>query len=375
MKIEKNLPTDIDTIDPKIGTSEVLPSHIITAHRSKGGVLTAELEDGRAVSLVTPDMDREQAVMLSWTGVDRELEPDERKKLDSQTEDFVRDTYGVESVETVETEHFRGQDRVQEAMMNSWESTGMPEQELIPTYELEAKERGENLIILEENDAMALAYMFPDPEHPEAVYSHAVGVESHNSNIGAEIKTKQREEVLKSGHDTIYWTVDPLKPLNNRLNTTKLGGRATEYKRDVYNTDTSGGTPADRFVIEWDIRSQRVKDKVSALDEGTKDYLTEDIYVDNIEPVLSIGEELPDYENSLINRTETGYSLPKIPEGPVSVEIPRAPVEEMSEEVEEEWRYAARSALENLMEEGYEVTELMVPGENGFDQNTYILEK
>lgn len=375
MKIEKNLPGDIDRIDPKIGTSEVVPSHIMTSHGSKGGVLTAELEDGRAVSLVTPGMDREQAVMLSWTGIDRELEADEREKLDSQTEDFVRNTYEVESVETVETEYFKGQDRVQEAMMNSWGSTGMPEQELIPTYEFEAKERGENLIILERDDAMALAYMFPDPENSEAVHSHAVGVESHNSNIGAEIKTKQREEVLNSGHDTIYWTVDPLKPLNNRLNTTKLGGKATEYKQDVYNTDTSGGTPADRFVIEWDIRSQRVKDKVSALDEGTKDYLREDIYVDNIEPVLSIGEELPDYENSIIRRTETGYSLPEIPEGPVSVEIPRAPVEEMSEEVEEEWRYATRSALENLMKEGYEVTELMVPGENGFDQNTYILEK
>jgi predicted GNAT superfamily acetyltransferase len=290
-------------------------------------------------------------------------------------EDFVRDTYGVDSVEKVETRHFEGQEQVQEAMMNSWGSTGMPEEELIPTYEFESKEQGGNLITLEKDGSMALAYMFPDPERPEAVYSHAVGVESHDSNIGTEIKTRQRDEVLESGHKIVYWTVDPLKPLNNRLNTTKLGGKAREYKQDVYNTETSGGTPADRFVVEWDIRSDRVDEKVSALEEGTRDYVRDDIHEGELETVLSAGEELPDYGSSLIEKTDAGYSLPEIPEGPVAVEIPREPVEDMDRVAEEEWRYATRAALENLMDEGYEVTELMVPGESGFDQNTYVLEQ
>jgi hypothetical protein len=76
MKIKQNFPEEIDGIDPGIGTRETVPSHIMTAHGSRGGVLTADHGDGRAVSLVTPSMDREKAVMLSWTGVDSELEPD-----------------------------------------------------------------------------------------------------------------------------------------------------------------------------------------------------------------------------------------------------------------------------------------------------------
>jgi len=251
-------------------------------------------------------------------------------------------------------------------MAESWSSTGIGDAELIPTYEFEAKDRGGNLIVSEINGPTSLAYMFPDPRKEDTLYSHAVGSESHSSGAGMEIKKKQREKASEHNYNTIYWTVDPLKPANNRLNTTKLGGVAAEYKEDVYNTETSGGTPADRFVIEWHIGSDRVEEKLKATESEEKGYVR-DITPDQIDIVLSEEENLPNITDSDLGETEIGY-------GVLGVEISSEAVENMDAQVEEEWRYATRNVLGSLIDQGYEVTELMRPGENGFEQNTYILE-
>ncbi|QGA80369.1 hypothetical protein [Candidatus Nanohalobium constans] len=364
MQISRSLQNGADSIDVGLGQRESIPSHILTAHDAVGGVLSADINGKTAITLISQSLDGEEAVALSWNAIDSELTEQEETNLSQETKRLVEQEIGVENVETVPTNESREYLDIQNTMAEAWSSTGIGEAELIPTYEFEAKDRGGNLIVSETDGISSLAYMFPDMTQDNVLYSHAVGSDSHSAGAGLEIKKQQREKAAKHSYDTIYWTVDPLKPVNNRLNLTKLGGVASEYKEDVYDTETSGGTPADRFVIEWRIDSSRAEDKLNATESQGKDYLS-DIRQDETDIVLSADGALPN--------SDFGEEREEL-EGQVGVEIPEQAVEDMSDEVEEEWRYATRTVLGSLMDQGYEVTELMRPGENGFEQNTYILE-
>lgn len=93
--------------------------------------------------------------------------------------------------------------------------------------------------------------------------SHMAGVlpEIRRRNIGYQLKTFQREYVLKQGFDLITWTYDPLESVNAALNIAKLGTIAHTYFHNHYGAWTDSlniGLPTDRFEVEWWIDSQRV---------------------------------------------------------------------------------------------------------------------
>ena len=94
-------------------------------------------------------------------------------------------------------------------------------------------------------------------------WSHMLGVEAgyRNTGLGRRLKLEQRRLVMASGLDLIAWTFDPLQALNAHLNFAKLGTTAREYHQDAYPDSTSAlhaGTPTDRLVAEWWLRSERV---------------------------------------------------------------------------------------------------------------------
>jgi predicted GNAT superfamily acetyltransferase len=67
------------------------------------------------------------------------------------------------------------------------------------------------------------------------------------------------------------WTFDPLEIKNAHLNIARLGAIARLYMRNIYGPSTSplqGGLPTDRLVVEWWLRSERVR---RALGEETSD--------------------------------------------------------------------------------------------------------
>jgi predicted GNAT superfamily acetyltransferase len=100
-------------------------------------------------------------------------------------------------------------------------------------------------------------------------WSHMLAVvERHrNSGLGWQMKLEQRRLVMAAGLDLIEWTYDPLQALNAHLNFVKLGAIVREYHLNVYGDSSSTlhrGTPTDRFIAEWWLRSDRVVERVAA---------------------------------------------------------------------------------------------------------------
>jgi len=90
----------------------------------------------------------------------------------------------------------------------------------------------------------------------------AVLPEYRNAGLGRRLKLAQRDDALERGIDRMEWTFDPLEIKNAHLNIARLGAIARLYMRNIYGPSTSplqGGLPTDRLVVEWWLRSERVR--------------------------------------------------------------------------------------------------------------------
>ncbi len=113
----------------------------------------------------------------------------------------------------------------------------------------------------------ALALAAWDPEKKKYYqFSQILGIDRtfRNKGVGFKLKLAQREHALLSGVDEIRWTFDPLEGGNTSLNVSNLGGIAREYLEDPYRGalnpgERNEGDIADRFQLEWWIRSKRVE--------------------------------------------------------------------------------------------------------------------
>ena len=100
-------------------------------------------------------------------------------------------------------------------------------------------------------------------------WSHMLGVsaEARDAGLGMRLKLAQRERALAMGIDLIEWTFDPLQALNAHLNFTKLGATVEEYEENIYGDSSSPlhrGSPTDRFVAEWRLRSPEVERRIAS---------------------------------------------------------------------------------------------------------------
>jgi predicted GNAT superfamily acetyltransferase len=96
------------------------------------------------------------------------------------------------------------------------------------------------------------------------LHSHMLAVlpEYRNVGLGRRLKLAQRDDALARGFDLMEWTFDPLEIKNAHLNIARLGAIARRYMRNIYGPSTSplqGGLPTDRLVVEWWLRSERVR--------------------------------------------------------------------------------------------------------------------
>jgi predicted GNAT superfamily acetyltransferase len=99
-------------------------------------------------------------------------------------------------------------------------------------------------------------------------WSHMLGVvpEARDTGLGTTLKLAQRRRALAMGLDLIEWTYDPLQALNAHLNFAKLGIVVEEYEENIYGDSSSPlhrGTPTDRFVAEWWIRTAHVERRLA----------------------------------------------------------------------------------------------------------------
>jgi predicted GNAT superfamily acetyltransferase len=84
--------------------------------------------------------------------------------------------------------------------------------------------------------------------------------------IARELKLGQREASLGMGIDLVEWTYDPLQAINAHFNFARLGIVADEYEENVYGESSSPlhhGTPTDRFVAQWHLRSPHVERRIA----------------------------------------------------------------------------------------------------------------
>lgn len=126
----------------------------------------------------------------------------------------------------------------------------------------------------EQGALVGFAYSIPGiREGKPFQWSHMLGVAPthRNKGIGWRLKLEQRRLTLAMGLELIEWTFDPLQALNAHLNFVKLGAVAREYHLDVYGESSSPlheGTPTDRLVAEWWLRTPRVEERLDAVERG-----------------------------------------------------------------------------------------------------------
>lgn len=104
-------------------------------------------------------------------------------------------------------------------------------------------------------------------------WSHMLGVlpRHRESRIGERLKLAQRDRAIAAGVQLIEWTFDPLLAANAHFNLQVLGAVGARYGVDVYGRlagPLHRGTPTDRLVAEWWIRSSRVEDRLRAREPG-----------------------------------------------------------------------------------------------------------
>jgi predicted GNAT superfamily acetyltransferase len=94
-------------------------------------------------------------------------------------------------------------------------------------------------------------------------WSHMLGVvaEHRATGIGRVLKLEQRRIAVEMGLDLMEWTYDPLVAVNAHLNFNRLGVVVEDYALNVYGDSSSPlhkGTPTDRFIAQWWMRSPDV---------------------------------------------------------------------------------------------------------------------
>jgi len=156
---------------------------------------------------------------------------------------------------------------------------GYSDNDLVPKRVFIVAERigGQVLGAFDGNKLVGFAMALPGYRdgHPY-LHSHMLAVlpQYRNAGLGRKLKLAQRDDALERGIDRMEWTFDPLEIKNAHLNIARLGAIARRYMRNIYGPSTSplqGGLPTDRLVVEWWLRSERVR---RALGEETTEQAT-----------------------------------------------------------------------------------------------------
>lgn len=204
-------------------------------------------------------------------------------------------------------------------------------------------------------------------------WSHMLGVipEYRASGLGWRLKVEQRRLAMASGVELIAWTYDPLQAANAHLNFAKLGTVAREYHLDAYPGSSSSlhaGTPTDRLIAEWWLRSDRVAERLAAAGRS--------------EAASPGGSGARATEAAPVNRVrEAGQRL--APDGhDLALDAPRLAVTiptgftEMQQRdlpLAQAWRLATREIFTTYLARGYQVNDFLL--DRPRFRGTYLLSR
>ena len=119
-------------------------------------------------------------------------------------------------------------------------------------------------------EMVSLVFSFPTAD-PHVTHSQLLATlhEWRGLGIGTQLKWFQRQWCLARGITHVRWTVDPLRAANAEINIRHLGGTTATYFPDYYGMmgGIDAGAPSDRFLIDWDLNSERVTTRVLGVPE------------------------------------------------------------------------------------------------------------
>lgn len=202
-------------------------------------------------------------------------------------------------------------------------------------------------------------------------YSHMTAVDPRlrAAGLGARLKWAQRAAVLEQGIDLMIWTFDPLESLNAYFNFSKLGVVAARYLEDLYGTTSSElhrGSPTDRFLAEWRLRSEPVRRRLQGKAGAAAEALARD------------PQALPVVLAAVEHGTPSGPGEPELgrDDDRLACEIPSAiqEVKRADPEAALAWRLATRAVFSHYLSRGWLVRECVRTREHR-PRTLYLLER
>lgn len=155
-----------------------------------------------------------------------------------------------------------------EVQRQAW---GMSDLEIVPSSTLKAVTSFGTVLIAVDRLKEVIGFICAFPYFPDKHYSDMMAILPHwqGKGVGFALKKFHREIALNSEVpiNSIVWTVDPLLTNNSYLNFSKLGGLSSIYYPDYYGDQEEigiyKGLPTDRFLIEWQIRTDKVAKRMN----------------------------------------------------------------------------------------------------------------
>jgi predicted GNAT superfamily acetyltransferase len=146
---------------------------------------------------------------------------------------------------------------------------------IVPAYLMEITTRhgGISLGLYDHGKLVGFSYAFPAYTKKNGYYlfSDTMGLYPpyQKRSLGFAMKQEQCRIAIEKGVRKMVWTFDPLLGQNANLNFRKLGGIVTRYDLEKYNEVSLNlgiVIPADRFYLQWQIHTDRVKRRLFDLE-------------------------------------------------------------------------------------------------------------
>ncbi len=196
----------------------------------------------------------------------------------------------------------------------------------------------------------------------------AVRPEYRGMGVGYELKLAQRSLAIGLGIRLITWTFDPLLSRNAHLNIRKLGAIGQVYYRDYYGSDTSALVKlhsSDRLLAEWWVTSNRVEQRINGRRASLtlQQYLEGNANILNPTTVNTQGLPVPAEHTDQLHSTLALVEIPTDYDAIVSCDPDLARA----------WRAHSREVLEQLLNDGYAVTDFIHGTYEGRERSFYVL--
>jgi chorismate synthase len=201
-----------------------------------------------------------------------------------------------------------------------------------------------------------VGFVFGFPTNrPTEQHSHMAGVlpKYQRHNVGLLLKRYQRDWCLSRGYERVVWTFDPLRGLNANFNFNRLGITFEQYIPNCYGVmkGLNAGAASDRAYALWDLRSERVYQRIYA--PVPPPDVSGVVQINRVQGEEPLGVEL-------------GLEHPRL-----LLQIPEdwGQIMKTNQSLAHHWREHSREAFGDYLARGYTVT--------GFVRgpNRYVLEK